>query len=256
MAVAAVAQPKAKTPRMKSVKAAPSHPTYLKMIQEAIASIKDRKGASRPAIKAFVGEKYKLDDNSGKFIRNLNTALKKGVTDGTLKQPYGNQGRFSLGEAVAKKKRTNKVKSSRSSSLDKKTKSAGSSPSTPKVKSARKTKSSTSGKKKTAATGTTKKAAAKKSAKSPVANSTGAAKKKAPAKAAKASAKTVKTAKENKDAKPKARGKKKTVDDTQSSTSAASAPAKAPSKKTSTKAKPKPALSKKASSMKNPPAKQ
>ena len=48
-------------------------------------------------------------------------------------QPYGNQGRFSLGEAVAKK-RANKVKSSHSGSLDKKTKSAGSSPSTPKVK--------------------------------------------------------------------------------------------------------------------------
>ena len=41
---------------MKSVKAAPSHPTYLKMIHEAIASIKDRKGASRQAIKAFIAE--------------------------------------------------------------------------------------------------------------------------------------------------------------------------------------------------------
>ena len=76
-----------------------------------------------------------------------------------------------------------------------------------------------------------------------MAKSTGAAKK-APAKAAKTSAKTVKTAKEKKDTKPKARGKKKTVDDTQSSAGAKAAEVKAPSKKTSTKAQPKPALAK------------
>ena len=226
MAVTVVAQTKVKTPKPKSVKAAPSHPTYLKMIQEAIASIKDRKGASRQAIKAFIAEKYMLDDNTGNFTRNLNNTLKKGVTDGTLKQPYGNQGRFGLGEAAAKKKRATKAESSHSGSLDKKkkTKSAGSASSIPKAKSAPKTKT----------TGTTKKTAATKSTKSPVAKSTETTKK-ASAKA-KTSTKTVKTAKENKG--------KKTAGDTQ------------PSKKATTKAQPKaPAVSKKASSTKKPSTK-
>ncbi|PAV59970.1 hypothetical protein WR25_18046 isoform C [Diploscapter pachys] len=248
------------------------------MIQEAIASIKDRKGASRQAIKAFITEKYMLDDNTGNFTRNLNNTLKKGVTDGTLKQvgyknrhvgtrlkfslflvlvltggklssnfiifqtsnmsskiifesliafqPYGNQGRFGLGEAAAKKKRATKAESSHSGSLDKKkkTKSAGSASSIPKAKSAPKTKT----------TGTTKKTAATKSTKSPAAKSTETTKK-ASAKA-KTSTKTVKTAKENKG--------KKTAGDTQ------------PSKKATTKAQPKaPAVSKKASSTKKPSTK-
>lgn len=122
-----------------------------------------------------------LDDNTGSFTRNLNNTLKKGVTDGTLKQvgykdgyagtwlkfslflvlvrissffkhqsmswkrifeslialqPYGNQGRFGLGEAAAKKTRATKAKSSHSGSLDKKkkTKSADSASSIPKAK--------------------------------------------------------------------------------------------------------------------------
>ena len=64
------------------MKAAPSHPPYLKMIQEAIASIKDRKGATRPAIKTFllgVGEQQVQRASFVNVIRFCAYSFKKKV---------------------------------------------------------------------------------------------------------------------------------------------------------------------------------
>ncbi|PAV64003.1 hypothetical protein WR25_00262 [Diploscapter pachys] len=194
---------KSKSSKTKTVKAAPSHPPYLKMIQEAIVSIKDRKGATRPAIKTFLLAKYNLNDSSGTFNRVLNSTLKKGVADGTFKQPHGNHGRFGLGEgAAAIAKKNSKAKKRRSASIGKKNSKAGTTLSTPKVKSAKKP-SLARKKKSTARMGTglatptsSKKAAVKKSARSSMTKSAEVAKKKKKAaKTKSSSAKAMKKAK-------------------------------------------------------------
>ena len=188
MAATDIAQNKVKSrsSKTKTVKTAPSHPPYLKMIQEAIVSIKDRKGATRPAIKTFLLGKYNLDDSSGTFNRVLNSTLKKGVADGTFKQPHGNQGRFGLGEeAAAIAKKNSKAKKRRSASIGKKNSKAGTTLSTPKVKSAKKPSLARKKKSTAARMGTglatptsSKKAAAKKSARSSMTKSAEVAKKK------------------------------------------------------------------------------
>ena len=74
MPAAKKASPKKATPAKKPAAAKPSHPTYQVMVQEAIKALKERKGASRQAMKKYVMSEYKLASVS---VVHFNGALKK-----------------------------------------------------------------------------------------------------------------------------------------------------------------------------------
>ena len=72
----------------KPAAAKPSHPTYQVMVQEAIKALKERKGASRQAMKKYVMSEYKLASIS---VVHFNGALKKLTEAGTLEQSENGQ---------------------------------------------------------------------------------------------------------------------------------------------------------------------
>ncbi|WVO19706.1 uncharacterized protein IAS62_000996 [Cryptococcus decagattii] len=78
---------------------ATTHPTFLSMIQECISQNKGdaRKGVSRPTIKKFLADKYKLDMSSPANISNLSNAIKRGALKGQLTLPSGIAGRVKAG---------------------------------------------------------------------------------------------------------------------------------------------------------------
>ncbi|OWZ55039.1 histone H1/5 [Cryptococcus neoformans] len=78
---------------------ATAHPTFLSMIQECISQNKGdaRKGVSRPTIKKFLADKYKLDMSSAANISNLSNAIKRGAEKGQLTLPSGIAGRVKAG---------------------------------------------------------------------------------------------------------------------------------------------------------------
>ena len=75
--------PVKKAPAKKAATAKPSHPTYQVMVQETIKALKERKGASRQAMKKYMMSEYKLTQISA---FNFNAALKKLTEAGTLEQ--------------------------------------------------------------------------------------------------------------------------------------------------------------------------
>ena len=75
------ASPKKTATAKKPAAAKPSHPTYQVMVQEAIVALKERKGASRQAMKKYVTSEYKLAAIS---VVHFNGALKKLTEAGTL----------------------------------------------------------------------------------------------------------------------------------------------------------------------------
>ncbi|WVR03810.1 hypothetical protein IAU60_000806 [Kwoniella sp. DSM 27419] len=79
-------------------KAAASHPTFLAMIQEAVKANPDgsRKGASRPAIKKYLADTYKIDMSSASNVNNLSNAIKRGEEKKELVLPSGISGRVKL----------------------------------------------------------------------------------------------------------------------------------------------------------------
>ena len=90
MPAAKKASPKKTTTAKKPAAAAakPSHPTYQIMVQEAIKALKERKGASRQAMKKYVMSEYKLASVS---VVHFNGALKKLTEAGTLEQSVTGQ---------------------------------------------------------------------------------------------------------------------------------------------------------------------
>ena len=82
------ASPKKTTTAKKPAAAKPSHPTYQIMVQEAIKALKERKGASRQAMKKYVMSEYKLASIS---VVHFNGALKKLTEAGTLEQSENGQ---------------------------------------------------------------------------------------------------------------------------------------------------------------------
>ena len=82
------ASPKKTTTAKKPAAAKPSHPTYQVMVQEAIKALKERKGASRQAMKKYVMSEYKLASIS---VVHFNGALKKLTEAGTLEQSENGQ---------------------------------------------------------------------------------------------------------------------------------------------------------------------
>ncbi|WVO12495.1 hypothetical protein L204_100095 [Cryptococcus depauperatus] len=87
-------------------KKASSHPPFLAMIQEAVKAHPDdvRKGVSRPTIKKFIEDTYKLDMSSASHTTNLSSAIKRGVESKHLALPGGPSGRVKLAPKVASEK--------------------------------------------------------------------------------------------------------------------------------------------------------
>ncbi|CAD6568075.1 MAG: hypothetical protein TREMPRED_004252 [Tremellales sp. Tagirdzhanova-0007] len=75
-----------------------SHPTFLSMIQECIKAnpTEARQGVSRPTIKKFLADKYKLDMSSAANSNNLANAIKRGMDKGDLNLPKGIGGRVKM----------------------------------------------------------------------------------------------------------------------------------------------------------------
>ena len=80
--------PKAASPKKTATKKASpakkpaSHPTYQVMVQESIKALKERKGASRQALKKYIEANYKCEVRN----HNLNSALKKLTEEKVLEQ--------------------------------------------------------------------------------------------------------------------------------------------------------------------------
>ena len=78
-----MAEGKAATPKKAAAKkpaVKPSHPPYAEMTVKAIEELKERKGASRAAIKKYIEANYKVEMKA--FL--VNKALKKLTEDGKL----------------------------------------------------------------------------------------------------------------------------------------------------------------------------
>ena len=94
--------PKAASPKKTTTKKASpakkpaSHPTYQVMVQESIKALKERKGASRQALKKYIEANYKCEVRN----YNLNSALKKLTEEKVLEQSEtGQRWKFKKAEA-------------------------------------------------------------------------------------------------------------------------------------------------------------
>ena len=92
------ASPK-KAPAKKAA-AKPSHPTYQVMVQEAIKELKERKGASRQAMKKYIMATHNLPAVSA---THFNGALTKLTEAGTLEKSENGQ-RWKIKKVAAVKK--------------------------------------------------------------------------------------------------------------------------------------------------------
>merc|ERR1711911_179262 len=114
--------PKAATPKKTATKKATpakkkaaTHPTYQVMVQESIKALKERKGASRQALKKYIEANYKCEVRN----HNLNSALKKLTEEKVLEQSEtGQRWKFKKAEAkpAAKKPEAKKAPASASPS--------------------------------------------------------------------------------------------------------------------------------------------
>ena len=94
---------KAASPKKAPVKKAtakPSHPTYQVMVQEAIKELKERRGASRQAIKKYIMATHNLPAVSA---THFNGALAKLTESGTLEKSENGQ-RWKIKKIAAVKK--------------------------------------------------------------------------------------------------------------------------------------------------------
>ncbi|KAL5107502.1 Histone H1 gonadal [Taenia crassiceps] len=92
--------------KVKKVKVAASHPPVLEMVKDAIASSKDRKGASLAVIKKYVASHYKVDIK--RIAPHLRRAIVHGISNGALvrvaNKGTGASGSFKLANKVAEGK--------------------------------------------------------------------------------------------------------------------------------------------------------
>ena len=87
---------KTATKKASPAKKPASHPTYQVMVQESIKALKERKGASRQALKKYIEANYKCEVRN----YNLNSALKKLTEDKVLEQSEtGQRWKFKKAEA-------------------------------------------------------------------------------------------------------------------------------------------------------------
>ena len=80
----------AKAQKAKKVSVPAAHPAYLEMITAAITALKGKKGSSRPAIKKYLVDIYKVDYKVSDRARNLtNAALSRGIAAGSIEKYRG-----------------------------------------------------------------------------------------------------------------------------------------------------------------------
>ena len=130
--------------------------TYLEMVTEAIPIIRDRKGASRQAIAAWIQTNFSKEAGA-MFNARLRTALNKGIEKGVLKEGNTPQ-RFRIGVLP----KPDKPKKKKVASKKKKPASKKKKASSKKKKPASKKKKSASGSKKKKPASKKKKPASKK----------------------------------------------------------------------------------------------
>lgn len=182
-----------------------SHPKYSEMVQQALASLKERGGSSRQAVLKYIMAHFKVGTDENMVNTHLKMALKAGIKNGSLKQSKGKgaAGSFRIGEqakkapkpakakTAEKKKKAAVVKTAESKKPAKTAavkKATAAKPKTAAKKPSAKKPAAAAEKKKMPATTTAKKSPAPKAA--PAAKKTAAATKKSPVKKA-SSKKTV-----------------------------------------------------------------
>ncbi|KAF8267845.1 hypothetical protein EI94DRAFT_1264344 [Lactarius quietus] len=86
-----------KTPKKAAARSAPAHPSWTDMIKECIAAYPEdaRHGVSRPQIKKFVEERYKLDIGNAQTTQ-LSRAIAVGAEKNIFSLPKGPSGRVKL----------------------------------------------------------------------------------------------------------------------------------------------------------------
>ncbi|QLL30915.1 hypothetical protein HG536_0A07300 [Torulaspora globosa] len=82
--------------------------SYKELITEGLVELKDRKGASRLALKKFIKAKYPKSGSSAGFDLHFNNAVKKGVESGDFEQPKGPSGPLKLCKKTTDKPATTK----------------------------------------------------------------------------------------------------------------------------------------------------
>ena len=151
--------------------------TYLEMVTDAIPKIRDRKGASRQAIAAWIQSNFSKEAGA-MFNARLRTALNKGIEKGVLKEGNTPQ-RFRIGELPkATKPKKKKVASKKKKPASKKKKKTASKKK--KVSKKKTSKKKSSSKKKKPASKKKKKPASKKKKPASKKKSSSKKKKKAP----------------------------------------------------------------------------
>lgn len=87
----------------KKTRPSPTHPSWVDMIKECIAAYPEdaRSGVSRPQIKKFVEEKYKIVFDPTQ-LSHLSKAIGSGAEKGTFVLPKGPSGRIKLPPKVAR----------------------------------------------------------------------------------------------------------------------------------------------------------
>ncbi|KAI9032790.1 linker histone H1 and H5 family-domain-containing protein [Phycomyces nitens] len=81
----ATAAPKVKTAATKKAE----HPTYEDMIKDAVLSLKERKGSSRPAIKKYILANFAVSAGPH-FDSQISAAIKRGSVKDLFALPKGN----------------------------------------------------------------------------------------------------------------------------------------------------------------------
>jgi histone H1/5 len=120
-AIKSTTKPKA----LKAPKAAPSHPSYLDMVESAIEELHQRNGSSRAAIKNYIVAAYELPaDRNGYINAYLRQALQRGIDDGIFKvNGSGTSAYYSLDKSTGTSQAKKTEESSDGSSETKKTSS-------------------------------------------------------------------------------------------------------------------------------------
>ncbi|KAH9967950.1 hypothetical protein BC827DRAFT_1169271 [Russula dissimulans] len=165
-----------KTPKKAVAKSAPTHPSWTDMIKECISSHPDdsRHGVSRPQIKKFVEETYKLEIGNAQ-VTQLSKAIAVGAEKGIFSLPKGPSGRVKLapkavkaGDDAKENKPTSKTSKAAptTKTASKPATKPGSKPKTVTAKPTTTTKSS-AGRKATSKTAAPAKASSAKTAKKP-----------------------------------------------------------------------------------------
>ncbi|KAI0003339.1 hypothetical protein BJV74DRAFT_813160 [Russula compacta] len=92
-----------KAPKKAVAKSAPTHPSWTDMIKECISTYREdaRHGVSRPQIKKFVEEKYKLEIGNAQ-VTQLSKAIAVGAEKGIFSLPKGPSGRVKLAPKTLK----------------------------------------------------------------------------------------------------------------------------------------------------------